>query len=118
MSYVQAVLGRVANDIKAIANRVGLLERNLHYLTPRVSTERSDMDADGVYRRLTHLRPNNTVFQVSQLAHDPLLEVVNGVYNKRTISLYNTTGTVVVETVSYHIKYDEGGALVSEILIP
>lgn len=107
---------RIGKDIRAIVNRVGFLERNLHYLTP-VSTERSDPDTDGVYRRITHKRRDGTIIQISVIEHDPLIEIINGYYNKRVVSIYNKLGTAIIETATYQLKYDANGVLVSETLL-
>jgi hypothetical protein len=115
-SAVNQVLGEIGRDIKALAMRVGFLERNLGYLIP-ATTERSDPDLDGVYRKLTHKRRDGTVMQVSVIEHDPLIEIVNGLYNKRVTSIYNRLGTAIVETITHQLRYDTNGVLVSETLI-
>lgn len=114
---VKAAFSRAAADVKAIANRVGFLERNLGYLTAKISVVRSDRDSDGFYRRITHKRANGTIFQVSQLEHDPLIDVVNGYYNKRVVTIYNKAGDTIVDSYSYQIEYDTDGVIVSETLL-
>ena len=105
-------------DMVAQSNRIGLLESSLHYLMPMVSVERTDIDSDGLYRRITHRLVDGAICQISQLEHDPMIEVVNGVYNKRVISIYNKAGTTIIDSVSYQIKYDTNGTIVSETLLP
>ena len=118
LNNIKKVINRMANDIKAIANRVGNLERNLHYLTIWVSIEKSDPDASGYYRKVTHRRSDGTISQVSRIEHDPMLEIVNGIYNKRVTSLYAKDGIQITNSVSHHLKYDIHGVIVSETLLP
>ena len=113
---VKQVLDDIGRDVRALANRIGFLERNLGYLTP-VTTERSDPDNDGIYRKLTHKRRDGSVMQVSVIEHDPLIEIVNGLYNKRVTSIYNRLGTAIVETITHQLRYDVHGVLVCETLI-
>jgi hypothetical protein len=112
---VKSTLTRIGHDIAALVGRIVFLERNLGYLTP-MTTERSDPDTDGIYRKITHKNRAGLVIQISTIEHDPLIEIVNGLYNKRVTKIYNKAGTVV-ETVVYQIKYDANGEMVSETLI-
>lgn len=113
---IDKVLAAIGRDIRALATRIGFLERNLYYLTP-VTVERTDPDNDGVYRKMTHKRRDGSVIQTSVIEHDPLVEIVNGLYNKRTTAIYNRLGTAIVETVTHQLRYDNNGVLVSETLI-
>jgi hypothetical protein len=109
---------KTATDIRAIANRIGFLERSLNYLSPKVSVVRSDPDSDGIYRTVEFKRGNGTLIQSTRLEHDITLEVNGGVYNKRTTLVYNKAGTVVIDTTLYLLKYDSHGCIISETLIP
>ena len=113
---IKAALAASGRDTKAIAVRVGYLERRLAYLT-NATTERSEPDNDGVYRKLVHKRRDGSIIQVSVLEHDPVIEVVNGLYNKRVITIYDRTGTSIIETITHQLRYDKDGVLVSETLI-
>lgn len=113
---IKGVVEAIGHDIKALAIRIGFLERNLGYLV-HVTTERSDPDSAGYYRKLTHKRRNGTLIQVSVIEHDPLLEVVNGSYNKRVTTIYDRVGSKIVETVTHQLRYDADGAIISETLI-
>ena len=115
---IKNVLTKTAADVRALANRIGFLERSLNYLSPKVSVVRSDSDSDGVYRTVEFKRGDGTLIQSTHLTHDITLEVNGGVYNKRTTLIYNKTGTTVIDTTSYLLKYDSNGCIVSETLIP
>ena len=115
-TYIKNTVARLANDVGALANRVLRLESHLGYLM-KMHIHRSDRDSNGVYRRITHTRPNGTLFQVAQLEHDPLIPVINGYYNKRVVSIYNKAGDEIVESWSVEIRYDSDGVVVSEIIL-
>lgn len=113
---LEATLAKTAGDLGALANRIGHLEKNLGYLM-KMSIVRTDRDIDGIYRRVSYYRPGGTLFQVSQLEHDPLIDVINGKYNKRVISIYNKQGDAIIDTWSYQLKYDTDGVIVSEQIL-
>ncbi len=114
--HLENSIGKIASDVGAIANRVSHLERNLGYLM-KMSTVRSDRDSDGVYRKVSYFRPDGTLFQVSQLEHDPLSPVVNGIYNKRVTSIFNKIGDTIVDSWSTLIAYDSDGVVISEQIL-
>jgi hypothetical protein len=116
-TYLTNIFKRIGSDLKALANRITSLEKHLGYLTIHVSTVRSDPDSDGIYRRITYKRRDGTIYKVSQLEHDPLIEVVGGIYNKLVVSIYNKEGTEIILSASYQLKYDANGVLVSETLL-
>lgn len=114
--FLDPILERIGNDLKALANRIGFLERSLHYLTPPVSTVRSDSDANGVYRLITYTGADGRTIKTSQLENDPMLPTGVNPYNKRVDVVYTKAGNTSV--VSYHVQYDANGTVVSETLIP
>jgi hypothetical protein len=109
-------ISKIASDVGALAGRVTRLERSLGYLM-KMNMIRSDRDNDGVYRKVSYYRPDGTLFQTSQLEHDPLIPVVNGVYNKRVTTIYNKQGDAIVDSWSASISYDADGVLISEQIL-
>lgn len=116
-SHISRVLQRVAKDIRALAERVGFLERNLSYLTLHISVSKSEPDVEGRYKRITYHRANGTLFKVSLLEVDPMLTESNGPYNKRVVSIYNKAGDTIIDSASYQLMFDAAGVIVSETLL-
>lgn len=80
--------------------------------TVTYSTYKSDVDANGVYTKVTYKRADGTNYKVSQLSNVN----DNGNYETQTITYYKLDGTTVDKTEVYSINYNADGDVESEVL--
>lgn len=84
---------------------------NLFSNIPRtVKIEKSSKDSNGIYTQVDYKREDGTLYMRSVLSGG-----VSPQYATRIITIYDTDGITVLETITHTLTYDSDGNLISEI---
>lgn len=84
---------------------------NLFSNLPRtVKIEKSNKDSNGIYTQVDYKREDGTLYMRSVLSGGTSPQ-----YTTRTITIYDTDGTTVLETITHTLTYDSDGNLISEL---
>lgn len=105
-AIVQAGTPITASNLNNIEK--GLEE--IHRVLGELKIEKSNKDSNGIYTQVDYKREDNTLFMRSVLSGGTSPQ-----YTTRTITIYDTDGTTVLQTITHTLTYDSDGNIVSEL---